>query len=753
MKKHTRASDWMYLFGSGKDILPEKNNLLPTYEDMIRCYQSVRLFLKGEGSKQAEAREVANIVAKKIEDVWERASLPVVSHKRIVDMILQYNKKFQTIIKPIKNRDTQFLTKKLQAFKDDAKVLFDICSCKCLNKEACICEKSKKIATIEWAFIEDQRSSRKMAIGKVDKAITAQLSKRIDRQVMEAQRAFNCNTTKHLNEPVAGPSGVNNAKVDVADSMCIIDNDDSTNDSEDSDFMWTYSLEKRAKISTKIPQMRLSLTNTAKAADLTGTSSRTVAKIVNAVLEDVNIISKEDAAKVVDKNKIRREVSKNRCQLQVVNRSQNIPIKGLYFDGRKDKTICQDKNRRGVKVEEHIALVEEPGGLYFGHVSLNQSRAKDIATSIMNYMNIHSIDLTKLTIIGCDGTNVNTGWKGGVIRIIEAQLNKPLQWSICLLHFNELPLRHILQNLDGGTKGPTLYSGPIGSLLTSCEKMPAVKFKVIKTTLPNVDEDELSTDQQYLYKICQAIGTGNCPKNLEERNPGKMAHSRWLTTANRLLRLYVATKDPSKNLQIIVEFVVKVYSRMWFEIKTNPYLEYGARHLFTTISVSRKLPKILQPIIKKVIQDNGYFAHPENILIAMLTDTRNHIRELAVKRILQSRQNDVPHRIFRIPKINFNAEDYIDLIDWSACVVTEPPLTLNMSEKQLLDIVMKNEIPKFEKFPCHTQTVERCVKLITDASSKVCGENARDGYIRAKIDARKNLPKFENKAQYFAEKL
>ena len=56
--------------------------------------------------------------------------------------------------------------------------------------------------------------------------------------------------------------------------------------------------------------------------------------------------------------------------------------------------------------------------------------------------------------IGCDGTNVNSGVKGGVIRLLELELGRPLQWLICLLHANELPLRHLLQKLDGVTHGP-----------------------------------------------------------------------------------------------------------------------------------------------------------------------------------------------------------------------------------------------------------------------------------------------------------
>ena len=68
--------------------------------------------------------------------------------------------------------------------------------------------------------------------------------------------------------------------------------------------------------------------------------------------------------------------------------------------------------------------------------------------------------------IGCDGTNVNTGAHRGVIRLLEQRLGRPLQWFVCLLHANELPLRHLLIKLDGVTSGPKLFSGPIGSLLS-----------------------------------------------------------------------------------------------------------------------------------------------------------------------------------------------------------------------------------------------------------------------------------------------
>ncbi|GBM08267.1 hypothetical protein AVEN_82947-1 [Araneus ventricosus] len=140
----------------------------------------------------------------------------------------------------------------------------------------------------------------------------------------------------------------------------------------------------------------------------------------------------------------------------------------------------------------------------------------------------------------------------------------------------------------------------------------------------------------------------------------------------------------------------------------------------------------------------------------MLHDSRKHIRELAVRRILGAREKKTKTsgglRFFNLPKLNFEAADYVDFIDWSNCVVTEPPLTMHIKDKDLKEMCKEELCPvlAFEEIPYHTQFVERCVKLISEAAMKVCGETARDGYIRAKLQARKELPTFDNKGQYYS---
>ena len=164
----------------------------------------------------------------------------------------------------------------------------------------------------------------------------------------------------------------------------------------------------------------------------------------------------------------------------------------------------------------------------------------------------------------------------------------------------------------------------------------------------------------------------------------------------------------------------------------------------------RKLNEETKAIVAPVIQRNAYFAHVENILLCMLQDERNHIRELAWRKIKKSRTNfkDKTIRTYIIPELNFEANDYINLINWQKSVVTEPPLTKMFSNDQIDDFIKEQHILEIPKFPCHTQAVERCIKLVTDASLAVCGEHKRDGYIRSIIESRKEIPLFNTKKDF-----
>ena len=68
-------------------------------------------------------------------------------------------------------------------------------------------------------------------------------------------------------------------------------------------------------------------------------------------------------------------------------------------------------------------------------------------------------------------------------------------------------------------------------------------------------------------------------------------------------------------------------------------------------------------IAHEVLQTNGFWSHPENILISMLTDSCRSVREKAVNCILTHRYSSIntidtlfEPRKFIVPKINFGAD-------------------------------------------------------------------------------------------------
>lgn len=224
------------------------------------------------------------------------------------------------------------------------------------------------------------------------------------------------------------------------------------------------------------------------------------------------MITQFDTTAVADKNKIHRARDKLRLQShsnQIVN-----PVTSVYFDGRKDKTMKIIDGKRRIVTEEHIVILIEPGSQYMGHTSPDSSSASNILHGITKAFNEKSISLNDVKVIGCDGTITNTGNRGGLISRFEHYIGSTVQWSICLLHANELPLRHLLYRLDGASKGPNALSGPIGKAIETCSSLPRARFNLIQIILPaNINRD-LSTDQAYLFDICQVVSSGNCSDSL-----------------------------------------------------------------------------------------------------------------------------------------------------------------------------------------------------------------------------------------------
>ncbi len=98
--------------------------------------------------------------------------------------------------------------------------------------------------------------------------------------------------------------------------------------------------------------------------------------------------------------------------------------------------------------EERFVLTSPPSGQYLNHVTPSSGRAEDVSEAIWEVL---EDKISEMMVLGCDSTAVNTEVDNGIIHRLEKRLGRPLQWSICLLHTNDMPLRHLFTSVDGKT--------------------------------------------------------------------------------------------------------------------------------------------------------------------------------------------------------------------------------------------------------------------------------------------------------------
>jgi len=154
-------------------------------------------------------------------------------------------------------------------------------------------------------------------------------------------------------------------------------------------------------------------------------------------------------------------------------------------------------------------------------------------------------------------------------------------------------------------------------------------------------------------------------------------------------------------------------------------------------------------VVDQCIQRNGFYGHPENVLLSMVADDRPEIRELAVRRIKKARQAKSTNiRKFVLPKLNLDAEDYHSLVNWQECPITEPPLLMSKSDDDIESAITSRQMWTLDEFPCHSEAVERHIRIVSEAATSVCGELRRDGYIRAKLLSRTDIPHFGSKKDW-----
>lgn len=294
----TRKSVSCPVFGAPKQVC---STVLPTYEDVMKHYLFIRLEMLQKSNKEPDFAEIANVVISDVKTIWIKACLPVLSDRRIFQMLKDYHAKFRKIKKYPTSRGNS----KSILFAAEAKIkLFDICYCKCTDFNCCNC--AEKVPPKERDFLKDQRKDRKMVIAGVDLVTTKALQRKIERKI---------NTEKRISEASSSLEFQT-----IPFTTVLKDSDESSSSdsqSGDPEFVPQSNIPP-AHLELSQPstsQMRVHLNKLALVCDRAGVSDRSAAMIASAVLQDVGIVNEKDKSKVIDRNKIRRARKKNRSTI------------------------------------------------------------------------------------------------------------------------------------------------------------------------------------------------------------------------------------------------------------------------------------------------------------------------------------------------------------------------------------------------------------------------------------------------------
>lgn len=341
-------------------------------------------------------------------------------------------------------------TKIFRNYLEKLNTLFDLAVCRCTGNK-CECHKTMKIPSNLREFIQDQRNNRLLNISMfLDK-----------------------NRESHFDADIEKISDMNSSLETFSDV-----------EKHDNEVLSSISSSPNPVLPNRISyNNRLNISNFVIECDRYNISDRAAAALASSLLKDFNILNENGEIIVFDKNKIRREREKSRKQA-IMEPLELENMISFSFDSKKNRILTATQTDDNVlhpriTIENDIAIVKEPDSIFLGYAVANDSeKSPNIAKAILDFFSEKKISLKNIIAIGCDGEPKNTGKYNGVLRQIELALERPLHRFVCLLHFNELPFRHLFEKIDGSvTTGPKSTTGKLARALINIDKPVCMKIK------------------------------------------------------------------------------------------------------------------------------------------------------------------------------------------------------------------------------------------------------------------------------------
>ena len=106
-------------------------------------------------------------------------------------------------------------------------------------------------------------------------------------------------------------------------------------------------------------------------------------------------------------------------------------------------------------------------------------------------------------------------------------------------------------------------------------------------------------------------------------------------------RDHVLMGQDLENLRQICLFIIGIYYKQWFHIKRDHKLVDGSHHMLRQVQlVAKYCSAKVRVVVDQYITRSSYFAHPELLLISLLTSTNEKDRHFAVKTMVGEKKRE-----------------------------------------------------------------------------------------------------------------
>ena len=120
---------------------------------------------------------------------------------------------------------------------------------------------------------------------------------------------------------------------------------------------------------------------------------------------------------------------------------------------------------------------------------------------------------------------------------------------------------------------------------------------------------------------------------------------------------------------------------------------------------------------------------------------------LMIMEMLKTKKSEI--RSYHPPKLNFNAESFLEMIDLSSTDVTAPPLLRDFSNKDLRQYALDGGIP-IPDIPNHSVNNERHVQDTSKAAKLAVGVEKTHSHILNMQQNREQIPTKSKKSDFLS---